>query len=144
MIVRILIILPFLAVFFLKTRPYSIWAALIVGASTAELFSPLPFGIVSIALGVAVFTTQSLLRVFDAFSYISLGFVFSLGVFLHTAILAICYALLFEILGKEIAIRGFISFLNEELMGLLLGLSIIGIRYGIREIRYAFVEKKII
>ena len=142
MIIDVFSLLPFFIAFSYKKKTFLLSSAA-VALVLIEYYSALPFGVYAIALGVALMSTIAFLRIFDASSYISSVIAFSIGIFIYTVIITLSYAIAFDYLNREIFLRGAIFFMNYEIKGLFLGFSIIGLRYGVRQIKYAFVEEKI-
>jgi|SRR3989344_1008081 len=127
-----------------RANKAAITCIFVITAASHEVFSALPFGVLSFFMAISILAIKKLSNIFDEASIISSSVVFLAGLSLYFFITAVAR---FWLLGGNI-------FEHSVRIGMQYGRSVLFIsvficfvsviRFGINYIRYAFLEKKVI
>jgi len=115
----------------------------LLAAVSGEIFSTLPFGVLSFSLLIGVLAMKKLARVFDETSKASSFVTFLGGLFVYFVLIGIARFWFFGGDILEHAVRSAIQYGRSALFTLIFIGCIIGIRLGVGYIKHAFTEEKI-
>ncbi len=143
MILDIVTALFFISVIVSCRRVYRIW--LFVFASfLVEFYSNIPFGGATLALALGAMVVRKCMNIFNINSKASIFAASIAGIVVHVGTFTIIRFWFIRGDVLEYALRTGIFFSREVFLVSALACFLLGLRYGIYCIRYAFVEEKII
>ncbi len=141
MAVNVISLLPFVLIFWPKMEKIAP-LFLILGLFLLEIYSDFSFGVASVALIGAWLVTRTLIRFFDAYSYISTFIVLFLGIFIYALIFTALEALLIHTFSFELLARGMLFLVRNVFVGILLVALLSCSAYSLHLIRDGFLAQE--